>query len=107
MVDPTMRDVVPGDLVVRAHRLVDLKADAQHRVQRAERVLEDHRDVAPADVAQLLVVELEQILALEHDLAVNHLARPLDETEERHSGDALAAPRLTNDAARSPRQDIE
>ena len=58
-VDGTLLDLVALDLVVRVHRLVDLIPHAQHRVQRAERVLEDHRDVAAADVAQLLPAHLE------------------------------------------------
>ena len=38
---------------VRLERLADLAPDRQHRVQARHRVLEDHRDLAAADPAQL------------------------------------------------------
>ena len=50
---------------VRAHRLGDLVADAVHRVQARERVLEDHRDVAAADLAQLVGLSSSRFRALE------------------------------------------
>ena len=45
-----------GDVAVRADHLGDLVADAIDGVQRAHRVLEDHRDLLAADVPQLIVV---------------------------------------------------
>ena len=42
------------DALVRVHRVDELVADAHHRVERVHRALEDHRDVAPAEAAQLL-----------------------------------------------------
>ena len=54
---------------MRPHRLDQLVADAVERVQRRERVLEDHRDLLAAHLAQLLVGQLEQVAALEQDLA--------------------------------------
>ena len=42
------------DALVRAHHVDELVADAHHRVERVHRALEDHRDVAPAELAQLL-----------------------------------------------------
>jgi hypothetical protein len=41
-----------GDRAVDAHRLDDLRADAELGVQRGQWVLEDHRDLVAADVAQ-------------------------------------------------------
>ena len=46
-------------------RLHDLQADRQDRIERGHRLLEDHRDVAAADLAHLLVGELEQVAAVE------------------------------------------
>ena len=43
--------------------LGDLVADAVDRVQRGHRVLEDHRDLFTADVAQLIVIEPGQLAA--------------------------------------------
>ena len=55
--------------VVHSHvdrqRLGDLQPDGEQRVERGHRLLEDHRDVAAADLAHLLVVEIEQALAVE------------------------------------------
>ncbi len=44
-----------GDVAVGPHRLDELLADLVEGVQRRQRVLEDHRDVVAADLAQLLV----------------------------------------------------
>ena len=41
-----------GDVAVQQDRLDELVADGQHRVQRRHRVLEDHRDLAPAERAE-------------------------------------------------------
>ena len=74
--------------VVRHHRLGDLVADRQHRVQRRHRVLEDHRHVAAADLAELLLRQLQQVLALEDRLALRDPGRrrqPEDRTASRRS----------------------
>ena len=42
-------------LLVRAHHVDELVADPHHGVERVHRALEDHRDVAPAEVAELLL----------------------------------------------------
>ncbi len=52
---------------MRAHRLDQLRADPVERVQRGQRVLEDHRDVVAPDRAQLVFGERHQVLALEQD----------------------------------------
>ena len=44
-------------------------ADLVERVQRRQRVLEDHRDVVAADLAQLVVGRAQQVLAVEQHLA--------------------------------------
>src|SRR5580704_825491 len=106
-IDAAGLDIVFGDLVVGVHRLVDLVADTQHWVHRAERILKDHRDVTSTDVAQLFLGELQQIASLEHDLAADHLARSLDQTEDRHGRDALAAAGLTDDAEGFARRHTE
>src|SRR5207249_11870424 len=53
--------LLPAHPEVRLERFADLTADRQHRVQRRHRVLEDHRDLAPADAAQRAVVLANQI----------------------------------------------
>ena len=52
-------------------RLGDLVADAVHRVQRGQRILEDHGDPVPAHRLQQLLRLADEILAVELDLAGN------------------------------------
>ena len=85
-------------LAVRKHRLVDLEPSAQHRVQRALRVLEDHRDVAPSNLPDLLARELEEVLVAEQHLAPDNAARLGHQPQQRQGGHRLAAPRLAHDA---------
>ena len=70
-----------GDVVVDPVGLDDLVADRVVGVQRGQRVLEDHRDLAAATLAHLLLAEREQVDAVEPDLAgrpgcVSRLCRP-------------------------------
>ena len=55
--------------LMQPHRLADLLADGQHRVQAGHRLLEDHRDRVAADVAHLRLGQRQQIAALEADAA--------------------------------------
>ena len=50
---------------VRRDHLGDLVADAEHRVQRRQRVLEDHREVAAAHAPLLRLGQVEQRAALQ------------------------------------------
>ena len=54
---------------MRLDHVDELVADAHDRVERVHGALEDHRDVAPADAAQLLPAQADEILALEEDAA--------------------------------------
>ena len=47
--------------LVRPDRLDHLRVDAQHRVQRRHRILEDHGDALAAQAAQLLLRQAEQL----------------------------------------------
>ena len=73
------------DVSMRVHRLGQLLADLVERMQRRQRVLEDHRDVVAADLAKLGVRERHQIAALEQDPPLD--VRPLvsGEPERRSS----------------------
>ena len=51
------------DLLVRAHHVHELVAYAHHRVERVHRALEDHRDVAPAEPAQLALLLADDVLS--------------------------------------------
>ena len=69
-----------------------------HRVERGRRLLEDHADPVAADLAHVLARELEQVLAVEQDLARVHVARAGDEPHDRQAGHALAAAGLADEA---------
>jgi hypothetical protein len=68
--DRALHRLGAAELLVQLHALGDLPADAQHRVERGHRLLEDHRDAVAADAAHLLLAEAEQVAA-----AVAHRAR--------------------------------
>ncbi len=85
-------------LAMGGHRLHDLPADAVDRVEMAQRVLEDHGDAPAVDPAPLLGRELEQVLALEQDLAAGDLARrPVDQVQDRRGRDRFPRAALAQD----------
>ena len=96
-----------GEVEVRLEGLADLPPDGEHRVQARHRVLEDHRDVAAADLPQLGVRKLEKVAVLEHRRARGDLAGAREDAEEREGGDALAAAGLADDPECLARRDVE
>ena len=54
--DGLVGDVLGARLRVLAQHVLDLAADLADRIERGARVLEDHRDLAPAQVAHLVLV---------------------------------------------------
>ena len=93
-----------ADPTVAQDALDDLLADGERRVERAHRLLEDHRDPVAAQLAHRRRRQLEQIGALEPDLAAGDAARrPRHESHDRQCGDALAAAGLADDAERAAR----
>ena len=89
--------------VVRADLLDDLPADPVDGVQRADRILEDHRDVIAADLAQLLVRGGQQLLAVELGAAGDACVGAARQAHQRHAGDGLARAR-THRRPRRPRR---
>ena len=86
------------ELEVQLQGLGHLLADGEHRVQRGHRLLEDHRDAVTANLADLVFVELEEVLALEEHLTGNDAAgRDRDQLEEGEGADALAAAALAHE----------
>ena len=87
--------------LVELERLADLSTDGQHGVQRGHRVLEDHGDVVAAHLAHVVLLELEQVAAVEHHLAADDPAGRLrNQPHQRQRADALAATRLADQAER-------
>ena len=95
------------DVLVEEDPLDDLGTDLVHRVQRRHRVLEDHRDVVAADLAQSRRRGLQQVLAAEErpPLAGRRLLGV--QAHDRQAGDALARARLADDAERLALADRE
>jgi hypothetical protein len=72
------------------HRLGDLPADAQRRVERRERILEHGPDPPTEDVAALRRRELGKVLALEQDAGSNRAPAPIGLRCRMGVGDGLS-----------------
>ena len=98
--DRALARLVARDVEVPLHRLGQLQADRERRVQRRHRILEDHRDLAAAHVFELVLRELVQHAALEADLAGLDPRRRHEQPHDRERRHRLAAARLADDAER-------
>ena len=94
---------------VHAQHLGQLEADGEHRVQRCHRLLEDHRDVGAADLAQFVLAELDQIPPAVDDLAARQHRRIFlgQQAEDRKRGDRLAAARFADQRDGGVGRDVE
>ena len=90
--------LAPRQRLVRTQLLLDLPADGVHRRQRGQRVLEDHRDLAAAHVAHLLLAELHQVAAAVEHLPLDDRVRIADQPHHGEHRDGLAGARLADDA---------
>jgi hypothetical protein len=86
-----------------AHAEVQLEAlghqtlDAEHRVQAGDGILEDHRDVAAADAADVGLGERQEVPPLELDAAADgRVGRHAGEADDGAGRDALAAAALAD-----------
>ncbi len=86
------------------HALVDpehlgyLFADADHRVQRRQRVLEDHGDLAAPDALVILLGQTDELLTEEFDRAAGDPGRRgVQDAHDGLSRDRFARPRLAQD----------
>ena len=83
---------------VDGQRFGDLQPDGEQRIERRHRLLEDHRNVAPADFAHLVLVEVEQIATIEYDAAVWDAAGvSRQQAHDRECRDRFARPQFTDD----------
>ncbi|RPE40864.1 hypothetical protein EDD90_3932 [Streptomyces sp. Ag109_O5-1] len=87
----------PGDVLVGADGLGDPVADAVDRGERGERVLEDHRDAAPADPGQLPFGEAEKLGPFQSYGAVRGRVAG-QQPEDGQGGRGLPGPRLAHQA---------
>ena len=95
-----------ADVGVRGHGLGDLGADAVHRVEARERVLEDHRDVLAADLPQLVRRQAQQVAAHEVDLARDHGALRLSSPMIARFETLLPEPDSPTTPSVSPRESV-
>ena len=65
------------------HRLDDLRADRERRVEAGHRLLEDHRDAPSAHVAHRRRAQFQKILAVEDDGTAGDPARRRNEAHDR------------------------
>ncbi len=96
----------PAQPQVQGERLAELVGHAQHRVERAHRVLEHAGDVAAAQRAQRGRRRREQVAPLEGD-AARALGVVGQQADEGHGGDALARARLADQRHRGVGGDVE
>src|SRR3981189_185951 len=92
---------------MRADHLGDLVADAIHRVQRAHRVLEYHRDLFTADVAQLVVVESVELAIAVGDRSGDPCVGSSGQPGDRLCGNAFTRTGLADDGQHLARLQVE
>src|SRR6185369_4250375 len=92
-------------LEVREDRLLDLAADAVERVERSERVLEDHADAPAAHAAHRRRGQIVDAPALERYLAGGDSSGRLEQADDRKAGERLSGARFAHDAEDLPRGD--
>ena len=92
----------PGFLLalfgVQADDLHDLVADGVHRVQAGHGVLEDDGDFVATDLAEVLLLHLLDLVAVEPHGAAHQLAGVGGQAHDRVSGNGLAGTGLAHDA---------
>src|SRR5215203_4202063 len=88
--------------------LDDLAPHAHGRVERGHRVLKDHRYLRPPDVEHALLGKLEEVLALEDDLAAPYYGVRLGvQAHDAPRRDRLPRPRLADDCERLAPPEVE
>jgi hypothetical protein len=96
--DRPVLGVAPGHAAMRPEQFGELESDRVDRVQRGERVLEDHRDLVGPDPPALVLPQLQQVDTAIADLATGDVpGRRLQDAHDRLSGHRFAAARLTQD----------
>ncbi len=94
----THAGVCDADLLVRPDRLDHLLLDPEDGVEAGHRVLEDHRDVAAADLPHVALRQRREIEPVEHDgSALDPAGRLRQQPHDREVRHALAAARLADE----------
>ena len=87
-------------------RFAHLMLDGVERIERAHRLLEDHRDAGAADVAQLTVAESGEVAALEQDAAAN-VGGGRQQAKDRGRRDGFARTGLADERQRLAGLEVE
>ncbi len=89
-------------------RFAHLHADGEHGVQRAHRVLQDHRHLAAADPLHLALGLGEEILAVQQDLATQDACgRPRHQPDDAEARHALARAGFADEPQRLALADVK
>src|SRR5262245_26586092 len=89
------------------HGFGELAADGKDGIERGHRLLEHHRDLAPADLPHLLFREREEIATLEENLPADDFAgRRHHEPHHGKGAHRFSAPRLSHERHRLARHHI-
>ncbi len=92
--------------LVHPEDLAELPAHREDRVERRQRVLEDHRDLPAADLPALLLRHGEQVLTpVEHPPAADPAGRGVQDAHDRLRGHRLARTGLAQHRQGLPRGD--
>src|SRR5262249_32036420 len=97
----------PGDVAVELDRLDELPPDRVDGIQGRHRVLEDHRDLVPADVPQEASLRRQQCPTLPERLSARSGIPLRVQTHDGQARDALPGAGLADDAERLPLLDRE
>jgi hypothetical protein len=97
--DRALARLLLREVVVQQHGLLKLPPDLLDRIERRHRILEDHPDALAADLLQARGPGTENLVPVEADGAA-HLGVLLQEPHYGEERDALARPRLADDAER-------
>ena len=92
---------IPGEPLMHHHRLGDLPANGQHRVQAAHGLLENHRDRAAANTAHFRIADPRQVLIIEqHPAGADPPIGARQQPQDGQRGEALATTGFAHDAQR-------
>ena len=92
---------------VQPERPLEELAHLEQRVERRHGTLEDHRDAAPADLAQPALGRADELLAVEADASLDPRAEGRREAEHRERRDRLARAALAGQAEDLARAELE
>jgi hypothetical protein len=88
----------PREGKVGKNRLDELLPHGVERVERGQRVLEHHPDLAPAHLSHLFARQVVDAPPLQAHLAARDASRRLEQADDGHAGDRLAGARLAHHA---------